>query len=132
VIIPTKAETEDGFFIGVEPVAVVDAADSVAVVRAVVAALERGNPRIKTPARDAFPPPVVLPYAGVKSWKTFEKGAQTWGVDVEDKHTVIRPQRRHSEGGWVDDEDRLEYFPPGTAFEKIAERIAMLIQLAAK
>jgi hypothetical protein len=131
-IVPTPAITEAGFFIEMEPVAVADAADTAAVVHAIVSALERGNPRIKTPARDAFPPPVVLPYAGVKSWKTFEKGAQTWGIDVEAKHIVIRPQRTHAEGGWVDDEDRLEYFAPDTPFEKIAQRVAQLVQLAMK
>ncbi|TXI44939.1 MAG: hypothetical protein E6Q50_17230 [Lysobacter sp.] len=112
--------------------AVADAANTELVVRAVVTALERGNPKVKTPARDAFPPPVVLPYAGVKSWKTFEKGAQTWAVDLETKHIVIRPQRTHEDGGWVDDEDKLEYFPPDTPLEKVAQRVAQLVLLAMK
>lgn len=132
VIVPTASQTDAGFYIELEPVTVADAVDADAVVCAVVAAMELGNPRIKTPERDAYLPPVVLPYAGVKSWKTFEKGAQTWSVDVEAKHIVIRPQRTHEEGGWVDDEDKLEYFPPDTPFEKIAQRVAQLVQLAMK
>lgn len=132
VIVPTASQTDAGFYIELEPVTVADAIDADAVVRAVIAALDRGNPRIKTPERDAYLPPVVLPYAGVKSWKTFEKGAQTWSVDVEDKYIVIRPQRTHQEGGWVDDEDKLEYFASDTPFEQIAQRVAKLVKIAMK
>jgi hypothetical protein len=31
--------------------------------------------------RDDWPPPVVLKYAGVKSWPAFERGRQVWNLE---------------------------------------------------
>ena len=75
--IPTVAQTEAGFFLDTEPVAVVPVDNAEALQRAVVEAIRRGNPKIPTPTRAAFPKPVVLKYAQETSWSAFKKNLQT-------------------------------------------------------
>jgi hypothetical protein len=50
-----------GYYLDIDPVEVVPAADSEALRHAVKQAIGRGNPRVPTPPRDAAP--VVLKYA---------------------------------------------------------------------
>jgi hypothetical protein len=57
--IPTTARTEAGYWLAIEP----------------VEAIERGNPVVKTPTRQNFPPPVMQPYCGMKSFSEFERTA---------------------------------------------------------
>src|SRR5689334_2747825 len=73
VYVPNVAQTEAGYFLDVEPVRVMPATEPQAIAAALEQALGQGNPRIPTPVRASFPKPVVLKYAGVKSWKTFEQ-----------------------------------------------------------
>ncbi len=61
--IPTVAQTNAGFFLDVDPVGVVSATDTEALRHAVKQAIGRGNPKVATPTRAAFPKPVVLSYA---------------------------------------------------------------------
>jgi hypothetical protein len=79
--IPTVARTTDGFFLEIEPVAVVDPGDAAALERELKARLAQGTPTVPTPTRDSFPKPVVLAHAGVKSWATFQKSALVWATD---------------------------------------------------
>jgi hypothetical protein len=79
--IPTVAKTTDGFFLEVEPVAVVDPSDASTLERELASRLAQGTPTVPTPSRDNFPKPVVLTHAGVKSWATFQKKATVWAVD---------------------------------------------------
>ena len=68
VYIPTVAIVESAFCLDVEPVEVAPAADIEAVQRALIRAMNRGNPKISMPSGPPFPEPVVLKYAKVKSW----------------------------------------------------------------
>src|SRR5688572_21248607 len=69
--VPTVAQTGAGFYTNIEPVAVVPVTDSGALENAIKIAMSKGNPIVPTPTRDAFPKPVVLEYAKVKSWSAF-------------------------------------------------------------
>ena len=60
VYVPRMARTEAGYYLNIEPVAVVDTDDFGGVVSAIQAAIERGNPAVPTPSRANFPKPVVL------------------------------------------------------------------------
>ncbi|HET9697872.1 MAG TPA: hypothetical protein VFP40_13455, partial [Terriglobales bacterium] len=69
VYLPVMARTHAGFYLDMEPVEIVSANDVQAFAMALRRAIERGNPVVHTPARNAFPKPVVLRYAKAKSWK---------------------------------------------------------------
>ena len=68
-----------GAYRDIEPVEVVPASDTEGLRKALKAAMARGNPpigrypRLPHP-RGSFPPPVVLNYAGLKSWYAFARG----------------------------------------------------------
>jgi hypothetical protein len=52
--------------------------------------------------RDDWPPPVVLKYAGVKSWSAFERGLRVWDLKENDGIFQIAGNTRVSHG-WVED-----------------------------
>ena len=128
--VPTVAETEAGFYIDIEPVRVVMAADSEALQIAIKEALTMRNPVTRTPTRAAFPKPVVLKYAKASSWSAFEKDAQYWKIIEKDGNYEIRPGRRRAGKGWEDDPERVEILRPGTALETVANRLASLVRIA--
>lgn len=74
--IPTMAKTDAGFYMGIEPVEVVDASDHSGLQEALIRSISRGNPSVSTPGRDNYPEDPLLKHAGVKSLATFEKGCR--------------------------------------------------------
>lgn len=134
VYVPTVARAEAGYYLNVEPVAVVDADDFGGMLSAIQAAIERGNPVVPTLTRtqaDAMKP-VIPRLAGVKSWPQFERQALTWSMEKSADEYRIVPGRRALDGGWVDDEAETETLPPGTTAEAVAMRVAQMIQGVAK
>jgi hypothetical protein len=91
VYVPTNVKTEAGFYMHAEPVAVVPAADTDALRRAFHNVMEEGNKIVPTPKRDAFPPPILPKYAGVKSWSAFMKGASYWAINKDNGNYDILP-----------------------------------------
>jgi hypothetical protein len=128
--IPAVAQTDAGFFLDVDPVEVVSATDAEALQHAVKQAIGRGNPKVPTPTRAAFPKPVVLKYAKVKSWPAFETGCLYWTiVEKNDVYHVIQGRKR-PDRGWEDDHKRIEALPPGTGLDEVAQRVASSVQTA--
>jgi hypothetical protein len=121
--IPTMAQTEAGFYMGIDPVEVVDASDRKAVVDAVLRAIARGNPRVPTPTRDNFPEDVLLKYANVKSLSTFEKLAQTWKFSKRQGAYLIAPYRPLKSGGSEEDPERTEAIPTEEPLETAVQRL---------
>jgi hypothetical protein len=129
--VPTVAQTEAGFFLDTEPVEVVSAGDVEALRRAIKQAIGRGNPRVSTPTRAAFPAPVVLKYAKVKSWSTFEKGCSNWTIVEKDGLYQFKRGRKRPDRGWEADPAQVEVLPPGTGVDEIAQRVASSVQSGA-
>jgi hypothetical protein len=130
--VPTVAQTEAGFYTDIEPVAVIPVTDSRALEIAIKVVMNKGNPIVPTPTRAAFPKPIVLEYAKVKSWSAFEKDALNWTIVEEAGNYKIKPARKRADGiGWEADPDRVEALPPGTTHDDIARRIASLLAQAA-
>jgi hypothetical protein len=73
-----------GFYRGVEPVEVVSASDAEALHKALQATIAHGNPDVPMLRRSEWKPPVVLKYAGVKTWSAFERGMRLWSVEDKD------------------------------------------------
>jgi hypothetical protein len=134
VYLPTVAKTEAGFYMDREPVALVPVTNPDALRQALKDAARRGNPIVPTPKRNAFPPPVLPKYAGVKSWSKFMQGASEWTI-AEDKGAYrIVPYRKDPTGGpsWVEDRDHKIDFPPGTTADEAFSRMIAIMQDAAR
>jgi len=75
VYVPTVTRLKTGAYMDSEPVAVVSAADTPGVCRALLEAISRGNVVVPNPTKGNWPPPVLLKYAGAKTWSAFARGA---------------------------------------------------------
>lgn len=130
VYMPTVARTEAGYYLDIDPVEVVPAADSENLQSTIGKALSKGNPVAPTPTRATFPKPVVSKYAKVKSWSAFEKGTLVWSIVENSGNYQIEPHRKAPDKGWEDDPTRIEHLPPGTTLEEVAQRVAAMIRLS--
>jgi len=124
--IPTTAKTEAGYWLAVEPVDVAPVANAEALHRLLLKAIGRGNPVVKTPTRQNFPPPVMGRYCGMKSLSAFERTAALWGISVRDDSYVICPWRRSTQhrGAWEEDYERSTVLPLTTPFEHVVREAA--------
>src|SRR5665213_2001657 len=77
---PVLAKTVAGFYQGIDPVAVVPVLQTAEMHRAIAETIARGNPVIPTPSPKEIPLPSMLKYAGVKTWKTFDREATCWKI----------------------------------------------------
>ncbi len=132
--IPTVARTQAGFYITCEPVAVVPAADTEGLRRALQNSLTREIAVIPTPKRDAYPPPVLPKYAGEKTWSAFMRGASEWDIYEKEGNYQITPWVKDPEGSasWVPDSDHKIAFSPNTARDAVIDRMIAILQRAAQ
>lgn len=128
--IPTVVRTDAGFFLEVDPVAVISATDADALQKAINQAIGRGNPKVPTPTRANFPKPVILKYAKVKSWSAFERNCLSWSIAEKDGVYQLKQGRKRSDRGWEDDPARIEALPPGTSLDEVAKRMAYCVKKA--
>jgi hypothetical protein len=132
VYMPTMGKMGKGFYRGVEPVAVAPAKNTEALRQALKASIARGNPVVPQPQRQQdWPPPVVLKYAGVKSWSAFERGLQVWDINESDGIFQIAGNVRGPHG-WVEDPKQTITFPPGTSVDDVIDRMIAILQEAAR
>jgi len=132
VYMPTMGKMGKGFYRGVEPVAVAPAKNTEALRQALKATIARGNPVVPQPqGQQDWPPPVVLTYAGVKSWSAFERGLQVWDINESDGIFQIAGNVRGPHG-WVEDPKQTITFPPGTSVDDVIDRMIAILQEAAR
>lgn len=128
VYIPTSGMIERGFYRDVEPVAVLAVSNTDALRRAFAAAFALGNPKVPAIQRSEHPPPILLKYAGVKSWNTFARDTSVWGIDERDGVFRIEPFRKDPPGGWTKEDGKDEFFQPGTTSSVVIERMISILQ----
>ena len=121
--VPTMAQTEAGFYMGIEPVEVVDAFDKEALEGAMMRGIARGNPIVPTPTRATFPNDPLLRHAKVKSSSTFEKLARTWKLSKREGAYLIGPYKPGRDGGSVEDLDRMEAIPVDIPLQTVVHRL---------
>jgi|ERR1700677_3398206 hypothetical protein len=131
VYAPTMGQMSKGFYRGVEPVAVVAAANAEALREALQATVDRGNPNVPMLKRREWPDPVVLKYAGVKKWSVFERGMMLWGIEGEGGTFLIAGKSKQRDGMWRNDPNRILEFPPGSPVDEVIERMIAILQDAA-
>jgi hypothetical protein len=132
VYAPTMGEMGKGFYRGVEPVAVVAASDTDELRQALALTIARGNPHVPTLRRREIPPPVVLKYAGVKSWSTFERSMRLWSIVEREGAFRIAEREKKSDGMWRDDPDQIVSFPPGASTDEVIDCMVTILQDAAR
>jgi hypothetical protein len=126
--VPTVAQTEAGYYLDIEPVAAVPAADSAAFTGALKQVMIRGNPKIPTPTRATFPKPVVLKHANVRTWADFERTASHWTITHRDNSYKIAGSRRRPDMGWEEDPSQIETLPGDSSVEEVARRVFSVMQ----
>jgi hypothetical protein len=124
VFIPTMARTKAGFYMGIEPVEVVDVRDPAALEQAIIRIVKRGNPSVPTPPGGAkFPKSVLLKYAKVKSISSFDKLAKSWNLSKRDGAYLIVPYRPRKDTGQEEDTERGEAIPINVSLETVVRRL---------
>jgi hypothetical protein len=123
---------DKGFYRGVEPVAVVPVSNTDALRQALSETIARGNPQVPILRRREIPPPVLLKYAGVKSWSAFERGMRQWTIVEKDGSLQIAEQEKKSDGLWRDDPSRIVDFPHGATVDGAIHRMIAILQDAAR
>jgi hypothetical protein len=124
IFIPTMAKTKAGFYIGIEPVDVVDALDRAALEQAIIQVVKRGNPLVPTPQGGAkFPKSVLLKYAKMKSISSFDKLAKSWQLSKREGAFLIVPYRPRQDSGMEEDTERGETIPVDVSLETVVGRL---------
>ena len=131
VFIPTTGAVHEGLYRDIEPVAAMDVSDSHSIREALRARIARGNPSTPYYPRGAYPQPVVLKHAGVKSWWAFARGASPWLIKEDDRGHQIIGHRMHPDG-WVEDPQQRFEFSRGTSIDSVIDRMIAILQEAAK
>jgi hypothetical protein len=130
VYVPTVGK-RGGVYNDIEPVAVVPVANTESLRRAFLDAIARKNVDLP-PIKGKWPPPVLLKYAGVKTWPAFARGTLTWNIDETDGTYQIVGHRVHPDGYWVRDPDQAVHFLIGTMVSEVVDRMIAILQDAAR
>lgn len=131
VIIPTTGVVMRGYLRIVEPVSVVQISAVEDIRRTLRATIARGNPPAPPYTPGSNPRPLVLKYAGAKSWAAFAREAKGWRIEEEKGIYGIVEYKQHAKGYLVEDHERKIEFPAGTPVEDVIERMIVILQQAA-
>jgi hypothetical protein len=123
---------DKGFYRGVEPVVAVSASNSDGLRRALAETIARGNPAVPKLPRGKWPAPIVLKYAGVKSWSAFERGMRLWSITENNGNFQIAEQKKQPDGMWRPDAAETIAFPAGSSADDVIERTISIVQSSAR
>jgi hypothetical protein len=130
VIVPTTGLVDRGPYREMEPVAVAPLSNPDAVRQALRDAISRGNPPAPRYPPGGHPQPVVVKYAGVKSWSAFARGTLTWGINKHNGDYQITGYSRHPDG-WREDPEQKINLPAGSTVDDAIDRMIAILQEAA-
>jgi hypothetical protein len=94
IYVPTVVKLQTGAYMDVDPVAVVPVANTDGLRRALLDAIARKNAIVPPPPKDDWPPPILLKYAGVKTWSAFARNAAVWSIQETDGNFLISGHRK--------------------------------------
>jgi hypothetical protein len=132
VYVPTVAMREGGpVYTDIEPVAVVPATNTEALRRALLEAIGRKNIVVPVP-KGKWPAPILLKYAGVRSWSAFARNASLWSIEEEGGVFQIVGYRKHPKGYWEQDPGQKTHFPAGSTVDEVVDRMIVILRDAAR
>lgn len=126
--VPTVVKLQTGAYVDVDPVAVVPVANTDDLRRALLDAVGRKNAVVPPPPKDNWPPPVLLKYAGVKTWSAFARGTSQWSIKEKDGTYQIVGYRTHRNGYSEQDPGQKTDFPPNATADDVVERMIAILQ----
>lgn len=132
LFVPTTGLVDGGILRDIEPVSVVPIANIEAVREALRATIARGNPATPHFRLGSYPQPIVLKYAGVKTWSAFAREARSWSIRQEKENYQIVGYRKHAKGYWVEDPEKKFEVSAGTTVDEVIERMISILQGAAR
>ena len=135
VYVPTVATRErEPVYTDIEPVAVVPVINTDAVRRALLDLIARKNVIMPTPDAKALRrAPIILKYAGVRSWSAFFRNASTWSITQKNGTYEILGYRKHpTKKYWEEDPGQKIQFPAGTRVDDVVDRMIALLQEAVR
>jgi len=130
VFVPTTGAIDNGVYREIEPVAVVPLSNTEGVRRALEATIARGNPPAQYSAGN-FPPPVLLKYAGVKTWSAFARGTLTWSIEKFEGRYQIVGYRKNAKGYWERDPNQKIALPAAATADDVIGRLIKIMHNAA-
>ena len=130
VYVPTVAKRE-GAYTHIEPVAVVPVTDTEALRQALLDAVARKNIVVPVP-KGKWPAPVLLKYAGVKSWSAFARNGWPWSIEEQDGIHEIIGYRMHPKGYWEQDPHQKTPFRAAATIDDVVDRMIAILQEAAR
>jgi hypothetical protein len=120
--------TTAGFYMGIEPIRIVDINDIALLAQAIQDTITRGNPVIPTPLRHEYKKPAILGLTGTRSWKTFERQSACFTISRENDSDVINESGRGVNGEWDPVASQTHRLPAGSSPREIAEFIVQRVQ----
>jgi hypothetical protein len=96
--------------------------------RVLLDAMARKNAIVPPPPKDDWPPPILLEYAGVKTWSAFARSAAVWSIQETDGNFLIAGYQTHRKGYWEEDPDQKTSFPPGSTVHDVVEPMIAILQ----
>lgn len=128
ILVPTIAKTKAGYYMGIEPIEVVDSHDHQAIEQAIIRTVKRGNPSVPTPPGGTkFPKSPLLKYAKMKSISSFDKIAKGWKFAQRDGAFLIVPYRPRTDRGQEEDTERGEAIPAEVSLEAAVHRLVQRV-----
>jgi hypothetical protein len=115
VVVPTVAQSEEGFYMDVEPIQVCDSNLKDKLHGLLVEALEGDNPVVPTPHVHEKGSSAVLERLGLKKWMHFEKLATMYTVYKNDQNIFVYRTARGPDELWTKDDAGDRSFPTGDA-----------------
>lgn len=131
VFVPTTGLVNRGPYREIEPVALAPLSNPEAVRKALRDAISRGNPPAPRYPPGGHPQPVVVKYAGVKSWSAFARGTLPWSINESDGKYQIIGYRRHPDA-WREDAEQKIDLPAGSTVDDVIDRIIAILQEATR
>ena len=132
VFVPTSGNVHRGLHRDIEPVAVVAVSNTDALRQALLETVNKGNPPASYYQPGSAPQPVVLKYAGVKTWAAFARDASSWSIKEQGGTYQIVGYRTHRDGHWEEDPERRITFPPRSTLDEVIDRMIAILQDAAR
>jgi hypothetical protein len=101
IIIPELAETEEGFFVEIDPIKIFSVQDIVGWKDVIYRVLSQGNKMIPTPEQTAEPGSPILEALGLKRWDDFERQSVLYTVHVGPRFISVYATGKNQDKRWT-------------------------------
>ncbi len=111
IIIPQLAETEEGFFVEIEPITIFDVRDVNKWKALMYTYLSEGNKLIPTPEQAGSPGSAILEHLGLKKWDDFERKSVLYTIHAGPRFIAVYATGRNEQGRWTTGTKERKFFP---------------------